>query len=131
MTVKRTTEPGTCTVWVFGATWGEHSHACGKKVTDKDPDGELCGLHFAAKQRRIKKDEEVRDAQDSYKAYAARAQTASESLGISLSLPVTQYSNGARRVTGDVTIRLTELESLATEVANLREWFQQAQESRQ
>lgn len=120
-TTRDLTGASGCIEWMYGRTWGESFHACGKKISPKDPDGKRCGLHYGAKLRREQKTADAVDARQTIESYAARAAAAVEVLGIGRVLPETVYRDGVRVATGDVTIKLTDLEHLARRIQILED----------
>lgn len=95
--------------------WNAFSHhVCGRKITPKDPEGKLCGLHLAAKVRRAQKDAELKAAMERGREIDAEARRIEQELrehGIKATVG-TVGSYPAKALTGNVTISLEDLRTL-------------------
>jgi hypothetical protein len=93
---------------------------CGKKVTAKDPDGLLCGLHFGVKQRNAEKEKNRLDSQKHRHDQEAQLRELSADLGVSLVLH-TEYQGAAtgRVSTGQALVPIRQLEALAQRIKEL------------
>lgn len=115
--------PKRCQVRVPDGGRSVSSHACGRKLSSSEDYPELCGLHAAAKRRRLaKRRQEISEQATAKKAVQdadARVISLNNRLGI-VAVAQTQYDRHiVARPTGSAIVPIAELEKLAERISEL------------
>lgn len=117
--MPNTEEPKTCNEMIYDGGWSGY-HVCGRKVADKDPDGQLCGLHYSVKVRNADKRAKYNEARQHRADQKARVAKLGAELGVSLALhTMYQGATTGTVATGQALINITALESLLQRISEL------------